>query len=158
MMTIRSFPNIGQSCPSHIDQQLILCQLHVTLTIICISYFTFLRIVSYKPRYSPRKDVIVTCENLKDIRNIRHRNMYTFIPTETQNFNQLVLITKSSLAKLTTYHKFILLLFFITNKFDRMKYNISRVIVRTFANPISIISQYRYTNVSCNVISQLFLL
>ena len=120
-MTIRSFPNIGQSCPSHIDQQLILCQLHVTLTIICISYFTFLRIVSYKPRYSHRKDVIVTCENLKDIRNIRHRNMYTFIPRPkriSSNFNQLVLITISRLAKLTTYNKFILLLFFITNKFD----------------------------------------
>ena len=40
---------------------------------------------------------------------------------------------------MTTYNKFILLLFFITNKFDGMKYNISRVIVRTFENPISII-------------------
>ena len=57
---------------------------------------------------------------------------------------------ESSLAKLTTYNKSILLLFSITNKFDEMKHNISRV--RTFANPISIISQHIYTKcvVQCN--------
>ena len=72
-----------------------------------------------------------------------------------------MLKTKSSLAKLTTYNKFILLLFFITNKFEKMKYNISRVIVRTFENPISIILHVYnidIQNVSFHVISQLFLL
>ena len=75
--------------------------------------------------------------------------MYIFITTTrtsiwipkriSSNFNKLVLKTKSSLAKLTTYNKFILLVFFITNKFEKMKYSISRVILRTFENPISII-------------------
>ena len=107
----------------------------------------FLEIVSYKPPYSSRKYVNIACENLKDIRNIGHK---ICIHSYSQNFDKPMLMTKSSLAKLTTYNKFILLLFSITNKFDEMKYNISRV--RTFANPISIISQYRYTKcvVQCN--------